>query len=133
LPKGATVGYSSEWRAGRDSLIATLPIGFADGFGVETAARTETLRAALRRGAREALIALGRLPSPRAVTIRGRRAPVVGRIGMQMCSVDVTHIPDVTVGDEATIPVRRTLVSAHLPKTYQPFTAESAEDAEKGV
>jgi hypothetical protein len=52
---------------------------------------------------------------------------------MQMCSVDVTHIPDVTVGDEATIPVRRTLVSAHLPKTYQPFTAESAEDAEKGV
>ncbi len=119
LPKGAPVGYGSEWRAPRDSLIATLPIGFADGFGADIAARTETLRGGIQQGARQALIALGKLPSPRSVILRGQRAPVVGRIGMQMCSVDVTHIPNVAVGDEATVPVRRTLVSASLPRVYE--------------
>ncbi|MCS6859296.1 MAG: alanine racemase [Abditibacteriales bacterium] len=118
LRKGATVGYGSEWRAPRDSLIATLPIGFADGFGVDIAARTETLRGAIQQSARQSLIALGRLPSPRFVILRGQRAPVVGRIGMQMCSVDVSHIPHVAVGDVATVPVRRTLVSARLPRVY---------------
>jgi alanine racemase len=118
LLKGASVGYGSEWRAPRDSLIATLPVGFADGFGVDIAARTETLREAIQQGARRSLIALGKLPSPRSVTLRGQRAPVVGRIGMQMCSVEVTHIPGVAVGDEATVPMRRTLVSARLPRIY---------------
>jgi hypothetical protein len=37
---------------------------------------------------------------------------------MQMCSVEVTHIPGVAVGDEATVPMRRTLVSARLPRIY---------------
>ena len=49
----------------------------------------------------------------------GRRAPVVGRVAMQTCTVDVTDIPDVAVGDVATVPARRITASARLPRVYE--------------
>ena len=58
--------------------IATLPVGYADG--------------------------LSRLLSGRGqVLIRGQRVPIVGRVCMDMTMVDVTHVPDVRVGDEAVL------------------------------
>jgi len=52
------------------------------------------------------------------VTIRGNRAPVIGRISMQMCSIDVTDIPDVQVGDEVIIPSRRVTTSSRVPRVF---------------
>ena len=59
----------------RDSLIATLPIGYADGYSRHLSNQGEVL-------------------------IRGKRAPVVGRICMDFIMVDVTDIPKVSLGDE---------------------------------
>ena len=59
-------------------MIATLPIGYADGFS--------------------------RVYSGKAsVLVHGQRAPVVGRVTMDMCMIDVTDIADVKVGDEVVI------------------------------
>ena len=78
LPAGASVGYGRAWKAPEPSRIATLAIGYADG--------------------------LPRSAGPRAsVLIRGRRAPVVGRISMDLTTVDVSAIPDAALGDVATV------------------------------
>jgi alanine racemase len=77
LPAGATVSYGGLWRAPRPSRIATLPIGYADGYPrhVESA----------------------------EVLVRGRRAPVVGAVCMDMLMVDVTDVPGAAVGDVVTL------------------------------
>jgi len=78
LEPGATVGYGRTWTAERPSTIALIMCGYADG-----------LRRALSNRAE--------------VLVRGRRAPVAGRIAMDMCMADVTEIPGVAPDDEVVI------------------------------
>jgi alanine racemase len=78
LQSGQTVGYGGSFTASRASKIATLPIGYADGFGRQHSNRGHVL-------------------------IRGKRAPIVGRVSMDLTTVDVTDLPGVAVGDEAVI------------------------------
>ena len=78
IAKNQPVSYSGSFTTPRDSLIATLPIGYADG---------------LHR----------MLSNKMDVLIRGRRAPQVGNICMDMILIDVTDIPDVQAGDEVVI------------------------------
>ena len=78
LPAGGSVSYGRTFVAPRDLRIATLAVGYADG--------------------------LARLLSGRGqVLIRGRRAPIVGRVCMDMTMVDVTHVAEARVGDEAVL------------------------------
>ncbi len=72
---GGAVGYGGEWIAERPSRVATLPIGYADGWS--------------RRS----------WPGGTAL-VRGRRVPVVGRVSMDSLCVDVTDVPDLRPGDE---------------------------------
>lgn len=74
---GEPVGYSAEFRAARDTRLATLPIGYEDGLPI----------AASRRG---------------VVLIRGRRLPIAGRVSMDYTSVDVGDAP-VETGDEVIV------------------------------
>ena len=69
IPEGASVGYGASWTADRPSRIATLGIGYADGF--------------LRTGSNRAHVAFGEL-----------KAPLAGRISMDLTGVDVTDIPE---------------------------------------
>lgn len=78
VPAGTPVSYGSTWTAPRPSRIATLPVGYADGWS----------RLLSNRG---------------AVLVRGRRAPIVGRVCMDLCMVDVTDVPGAEVGDEVVL------------------------------
>lgn len=120
LPAGATVGYGSEWHAKEPARVATLAVGYADGFGVEPVARSESIVEAARLGGRVAAVALGRRQSPRFVWFGERKAPVVGRIAMQEVTVQVDGLRDVAVGSVARIPARRILVGAHIERVYVP-------------
>lgn len=75
LPKNSSVSYGGTFITPRDSTIATLPVGYADGYKRSFSNRS-------------------------AVLIRGRRAPVVGRVTMDLTMVDVTDIAGVRSGDE---------------------------------
>jgi alanine racemase len=74
LKAGESVSYGRTHRATSASRIAVLPIGYADGYN----------RALSNRG---------------AVLVKGRRAPIVGRVCMDMTMVEVTEIPGVMVGE----------------------------------
>lgn len=71
VPAGAYIGYGLTYRTPRDSRIAVLPVGYADGYD-------------------RAIAPAGH------VLVNGQRAPIRGRICMNMFMVDVTDIPDVT-------------------------------------
>ncbi len=75
VPAGETVGYGATWRAERDSRIATITVGYGDGYP-----RTAT--------------------SGTPVLIKGQRAPLAGRVSMDMITVDVSDLPAVEIGDE---------------------------------
>ena len=78
LPAGAKVSYGCTRTLERESRVAVLPVGYADG--------------------------LPRLVSDRLqVLIRGRKVPLLGRVCMDMCMADVTDLPEVEVGDVATL------------------------------
>jgi alanine racemase len=73
---GSRISYGGTFVTRRESLIATLPVGYADGYST-------------------------RLSNQGEVLIRGKRSPVVGRVCMDLTMVDVTGIPGVSKGDEA--------------------------------
>lgn len=78
LPKGSPVSYGQKFVTARDSRIATLPVGYADG--------------------------LERLLTHRMqVLVRGHKVPQVGTICMDMCMIDVTDVEEAQEGDEVVL------------------------------
>lgn len=78
VPKGTRLGYGGTFETKRESQIATLPIGYDDGY-------------------RRALSNRGR------VIVRGQFAPVVGRVSMDLTLIDVTDVPQVQLNDKITL------------------------------
>ena len=78
IPAGESIGYGRAWRALRDSTIAIVPMGYADGIPRDDG----------ERGGE--------------VIIRGRRCPIIGRVCMDQLTVDVTDLPRPAVGERVT-------------------------------
>lgn len=77
IPVGAPVSYGGRWRATRPSRVATLPVGYADGYP--------------------------RHVNGAMVLVHGRRVPVTGNVCMDMLMIDVTDVPQAQVGDVVTL------------------------------
>ena len=78
LPPGHAIGYGTTFHTKRASRIATLPVGYADGYNRRLSNRGEVL-------------------------VRGKRAPIVGRVSMDLVTIDVTDIADAEFGDEVVL------------------------------
>ncbi|HVL90688.1 MAG TPA: alanine racemase [Actinomycetota bacterium] len=118
VPAGTKVGYGGEWTAKKPVRLATIPIGWGDGFTAEPHARSETLAAVATGAAKAIAVAAGARPTPRVVLFGSQKAKVVGRAGMQAITVSLEGLPGVAVGDVARIPARRLLVAGHIDRIY---------------
>ncbi|MCL4247205.1 MAG: alanine racemase [Anaerolineae bacterium] len=78
LPASHTVGYGNTYVTQRETLVAVIPVGYADGLRRAPAHQGEVL-------------------------VRGQRAPIIGRVSMEKTIIDVSHIPDVHIGDEVVL------------------------------
>ena len=78
LPRGSVVSYGRDFEANQDMQVAVTAIGYADGY--------------VRKNAQGGVM-----------TIKGKHAPIVGRICMDMCMLDVTGRDDVHEGDEVVV------------------------------
>lgn len=110
VPKGSSIGYGAQCRVERDSRIAILPIGYADGFTMspeDQMYRHGVLRHIVNKARRRL-----------CVKIKGHRATVLGRVAMQTTIVDVTGIVGVEAGDEAVISARRISTNPLIPRVY---------------
>lgn len=110
ISAGQPVGYGAEWRARRESVIATIPVGYYDGLTVEP------LSVWRRQGGVKGI--LRGLRGRNRVKIRTAHgpAPIVGRVAAQSAMLDVTALPGVAVGDIVEVPARRVLVGEHIPR-----------------
>lgn len=78
MKRGESVSYGRNWTAPRDSKVAVLSVGYADGLPRSASGKV-------------------------SVTLRGRSVPLVGNVCMDMVMADVTDVPDCAPGDEATV------------------------------
>lgn len=78
IPAGECISYGCIYTTERPTRIAVLPVGYADGF-------------------RRSPATWGR------VLVAGQEAPLVGRVCMDQCMIDVTHIPQARIGDEVVL------------------------------
>lgn len=78
LPEGVGVGYGRTYYTNKLTRIATLPIGYADGYSRQLSNRAR-------------------------VIVKGEYAPVIGNVCMDQMMIDITHIKDVKMGDEVII------------------------------
>jgi alanine racemase len=78
VPEGAPIGYSRTYYTPAPTRIATLPVGYNDGYRTALSNRAHVL-------------------------VGGVRCPVVGRVSMDYTTVDVGHVPGAGVGDEVTL------------------------------
>ena len=76
VPSETPVSYGRTYHTKGDTVAATLPVGYADGYS-------------------------RRLSNEGYAFIRGERAPLIGRVCMDMCMFDVTHLKEIKPGDEA--------------------------------
>jgi len=77
-PRGSRIGYGGTFTTRRASRVATLPVGYSDGYRFAFSNNAEVL-------------------------VRGRRCPVVGRVSMDYVTVDVTDVAGARVGDVVTL------------------------------
>lgn len=78
VPAGTSISYGRTFYAREKTVVATLPVGYADGYS-------------------------RLLSNQSSVLIRGRHAPLIGRVCMDMCMIDVSHIENVQTGEEVII------------------------------
>ena len=78
LPEGSYVGYGCSYRTMRPTVLGVLPVGYSDGYDRALGNRAHVL-------------------------VRGRRAPIIGRICMNLCMVDLTDVPGAGLEDEVVL------------------------------
>ena len=78
VPAGFPISYGSIWKSHHPSRIATVAVGYGDGYHRCLSNRGEML-------------------------LRGKRVPVVGRVCMDLTMIDVSAVPEASVGDEVTV------------------------------
>lgn len=99
IEPGESVGYGALFRAARPTRIATVPIGYADGLSRHLSNRGHVL-------------------------VRGRRAPIVGAVSMDMSMIDVTDVPGTSLRDEVVVlgaqegPLGRDVITANEVATH---------------
>jgi alanine racemase len=79
VPAGTPISYGGRWTAARESVIGTVPCGYADGYARAYGTGTA------------------------AALVRGRRAPITGVVCMDMFMVDLTDVPGAAAGDEVVL------------------------------
>ena len=115
---GQSFGYGSEWTAQRDSKLAILGIGWADGLLMEPHARVESPLEAVKAGMKRAARLKKNPNSGRTVKIGDQQFALIGRVAMQTCAIDITDAPAVAVGDEVIVPMRRLAAREGLARIY---------------
>jgi alanine racemase len=79
VPEGTTVSYGRTWEAKRQTTVATIPVGYADGLSWSLSG------------------------SGAAFIVNGLKAPLIGRVCMDFCALDVTDIPSAAQGGPVTV------------------------------
>jgi len=115
LPKGHPIGYSNAYVTKRPVKVAYIPVGYYDGFMVGKKDDIFSFRAKAGRFVRSGLPMFR--PQKAYVLINGKKAKVLGHVGMNHTAVDITNI-DCNVGTAVVLPNTPFFVHPTIPRNY---------------
>jgi len=115
LPPATPVGYGSEFVTRRTTKIATVPVGLAHGLGVAPVSLALNLRFAIGHHIRRWHTRHGRTKHGPWAQLHGEAVPIIGRISMDQCCLDVTDV-EAQVGDEVALDTRRVSTNPEIPR-----------------
>ncbi len=112
VQKGESIGYGRTYTTRRPSIIGIIPIGYGDGLGVAPNQNSHW------QHIKTTITSI--LDHPRKVMIDGISYPIVGKIAMGMCCIDLTNHSKALdlYGAPVQIPTRRITVGKRIPKAY---------------
>ncbi|NLY10821.1 MAG: alanine racemase [Firmicutes bacterium] len=115
LPKGSSIGYGRTFITKRDSLIGVIPIGYSDGLGVIPTRENHWQH--LKSSLKELMF------SSKTVKIDKSLLPIVGKIAMGMCCIDLTNYQLKEnvfnlVGNKVELSAKRVLTNPRIPRVY---------------
>lgn len=118
VPKGTAVGYQSIYHTKQETQLAVIPAGYADGFGIAPHFVPQGWLDFLKIVLKNFMALFGVFLGQERVELKGQVVCVAGKIGMQLTVLDVGR-QECALGDEVVIPLRRTLASARIVRTYR--------------
>lgn len=118
VPKGTFVGYQSVYQTKKETQLAVIPVGYADGFGLIPHLIPQGFWDFIKIVIKNFLALFGIYLGGENAILGGHTVPVAGKVGMQLTILDVGDRP-CQVGDEVIIPLRRTLANARIPRIYR--------------
>lgn len=117
LPKGHSVGYAALYKTKRETRIATVSLGYADGIAVTKSADTFRFIDILRYVLNDFKLLFS--PAPLTCLVKGKPAISLGRTGMTNLVLDITDINDVNVGDEVEVQANPVYLSSDIQRIYE--------------
>ncbi|MEN6645287.1 MAG: alanine racemase [Armatimonadia bacterium] len=118
VPAGAKVGYGGEFVCRRETKVATVPVGTAQGLGMVPQSVAGRGRSAVKAYLARREARRGKSEYAAKAMVEAKAAPIIGRISMDQCCVDVTEVAEAAVGMAVTLPVRRLAVDGAVERVY---------------
>ena len=105
ISAGESVGYNATYTAFRETKVATIPAGYFEGID-------------------------RRLSNKGQVSVRGVLCPIIGRVSMNMTAIDVTEVPQVSIGDTVTLISRDLSLANSVPQIAKAIGNEEYRESE---
>ena len=115
LPPGSPVGYGGQFVTRRETRVATVPVGLAHGLGQMPESLLRNWRLIVADFARRHAARRGRAERGPWAMLGDQRVPIIGRISMDQCCLDVTDT-EAAVGDRVVLDTRRVSTGATIPR-----------------
>ena len=119
LKAGSYLGYNRTYRLHKPALVAVIPVGFVDGLVLEVANTPAGLLDLIKIAVKYGLRYFNVEKYVPSVIIKGQSCPIRGKVFMQLALVEIpSGLTDIKIGDEVTVPVRKTLTSRQTTRVY---------------
>jgi alanine racemase len=118
VPKGTFVGYQSIYRTKSETQLAVIPVGYADGFGLQPHFVPQGVIDFLKIVLKNFAALFGKSLGQEKVDLKDQSVRVAGKIGMQLTVLDIGRV-ECVLGDEVIIPLRRTVANPRIPRIYR--------------
>ncbi|MCM1565923.1 MAG: alanine racemase [Dehalobacter sp. 4CP] len=116
--KGTFVGYQSVYKAKKDTTLAVVPVGYADGFGIEPRLVPQNIVDLAKIIVKNMAALMGIQLGREKLLCNGQTVRIAGKIGMQLTVLDVGSA-SCSAGDEIVIPLRRTQANPRILRMYK--------------
>ena len=117
MPKGSKIGYSNIYKLKRESVIATIPVGHADGF--ETKNKRDNF--SFKESIKSILIEVKNMfkKSYAEAIIKEKRYKIVGRIGLNYSLIDITDNNQITTNDKVILDTSPLNINSRIRREYK--------------